>query len=296
DGDEAGQKAMERALEILLPAGLRVRAVILPEGSDPDDYLADRGAQALRDIVDGARDAVDLVIQRVMRSGASRPGEKADAVRGVAHLVAAIEDPVERSEYARRLAMGTATDPVAVEAVVRDERRGRATGRDENSGGEKIQPRRSSPEDRHLRMLGSILSRHPEFASKDLATEIERVLPEGPWKALILELVDAGSAGVLDEMGAIDFDAMEQRLCDEQLGLFREVVVEDSVLSAETPARTVLGQLLDRYRVKDLEAREQELKRRLGEPDADHAQLLAERQKLIEHRKAMNRGAFNQPP
>ena len=296
EGEEAGQKAMERALEVLLPAGLRVRAVVLPEGSDPDDYLTDRGAEALRDIVDAARDAVDVVIQRVMRSGGSMPGEKADAVRHVARLLAVIEDPVERSEYARRLAMATATDQLAVESVVRDERRGRATGRYENPDDGKIQPRRSSPEDRHLRMLGSILSRHPEYLSEDLASDMKRVLPDGPWKVLILELVEAGLAGVLDEMGAIDFDAMEQRLSDEQRGLFREVVLEDSVLSSDTPAETVLGQLIDRYRAKDLEAREKELKRRLAEPGADHTQLLADRQKLIEHRKAMHRDTRNHPP
>ena len=37
DGDSAGQKAMERALEVLLPEGLRVRAATLPRGQDPDD-------------------------------------------------------------------------------------------------------------------------------------------------------------------------------------------------------------------------------------------------------------------
>ena len=47
DGDEAGQKAMERSLEVLLPAGLRVHTAVLPAGEDPDSFLANEGAEAL---------------------------------------------------------------------------------------------------------------------------------------------------------------------------------------------------------------------------------------------------------
>ena len=296
DGDEAGQKAMERALEVLLPAGLRVSAVILPDGRDPDDYLAEKGAESLRTVVDRARDAVDVVIQRVMRSAGSTPGDKADAVRHVARLVAAISDPVERSEYTRRLAMATSTDPGAVESVVREERRGQASGRESESVPGKLQSRRTSPEDRHLRLLGSILSQHPEFATPDHLYDINHVLPDGPWKALIIEIIDAGSSGIVDERGALDFDRMEDRLTSEQMGMLREVMVEESVLSTDTSPETVFIQLLDRYRIKDLEMREQELKRRLAEPDSDHVKLLAERQELIERRKALNRETNHPPP
>ena len=68
-------------------------------------------------------------------------------------------------------------------------------------------------------------------------------------------------------------------------------------MSTETPAETVFTQLLDRYQMKDLEVREQELKRRLSEPDANHVQLLTERQELIERRKALkNREVLQYPP
>ena len=40
DGDEAGQRAILRSLEVLLPQGLRVRAASIPGGADPDDYCA----------------------------------------------------------------------------------------------------------------------------------------------------------------------------------------------------------------------------------------------------------------
>ena len=192
--------------------------------------------------------------------------------------------------------MATSTDPAAVESVVREERRGQAVGKESDSVPGKLQPRRISPEDRHLRMLGSILSMRPELATPDRVSDINRVLPDGPWKALIIEIIDAGSAGVLDERGALDFELMEGRLSSEQGSMLRELMVEETLLSSEASSETVLTQLLDRYRIKDLEIREQELKRRLAEPDSDHVQLLAERQELIERRKALNRETNHPPP
>ena len=63
DGDEAGQRAIERSLEVLLPEGLRVSAALLPPGDDPDTFLAREGAEALRRLVDEAPSAIDLVIR-----------------------------------------------------------------------------------------------------------------------------------------------------------------------------------------------------------------------------------------
>ncbi|MBC2593094.1 DNA primase [Ruficoccus amylovorans] len=47
DGDSAGQKAALRMLPLALKAGLDVRFLRLPAGSDPDELLAEGGAEAL---------------------------------------------------------------------------------------------------------------------------------------------------------------------------------------------------------------------------------------------------------
>ncbi len=48
DSDSAGQKAAERAIEVLEPAGLKVRIVLLPQGEDPDTMLRRDGPGALK--------------------------------------------------------------------------------------------------------------------------------------------------------------------------------------------------------------------------------------------------------
>jgi DNA primase len=105
DGDEAGQRAMLRALEALLPAGLRVRAAALPGGVDPDDLLRSDGAEALARLVDEAPPALEIAIARAAAAGCKTPWERADAVAAVVPLLALVADPVERGEFGRRLAL-----------------------------------------------------------------------------------------------------------------------------------------------------------------------------------------------
>ncbi len=57
DGDNAGQKAAYRALDIALPLlepGHSLRFAFLPDGKDPDDLLRSDGAEALKNIVSAA--------------------------------------------------------------------------------------------------------------------------------------------------------------------------------------------------------------------------------------------------
>jgi DNA primase len=64
DGDEAGQKAADRALELFLGNELDVRVLTLPAGLDPCDFLIERGAEPFRELVAGAADPLDFAIDR----------------------------------------------------------------------------------------------------------------------------------------------------------------------------------------------------------------------------------------
>jgi len=61
DGDEAGKSAARRSLPILLKEGILARGLFLPDELDPDEFIQERGAQALRTLIQGAPDLFDLV-------------------------------------------------------------------------------------------------------------------------------------------------------------------------------------------------------------------------------------------
>lgn len=64
DGDEAGQKAADRSLELFLGHDVDVRVLTLPEKLDPCDFLLREGADAFRALIDRAVDPMAFVIGR----------------------------------------------------------------------------------------------------------------------------------------------------------------------------------------------------------------------------------------
>jgi DNA primase len=69
DGDKAGIQGAERSLPALLAADIRPRGVILPEGMDPDDFLREKGVEALRLEMERAGDLFTLLLTRHWMAG-----------------------------------------------------------------------------------------------------------------------------------------------------------------------------------------------------------------------------------
>jgi DNA primase len=64
DGDEAGQKAADRSLELFLGHEVDVRVLVLPEEIDPCDFLLTNGAGPFLELVEQAVDPLTFAIDR----------------------------------------------------------------------------------------------------------------------------------------------------------------------------------------------------------------------------------------
>jgi DNA primase len=64
DGDDAGQSAADRSLELFLGNELDVRVLSLPAGLDPCDFLLKEGAQAFRQLAERAADPLAFALDR----------------------------------------------------------------------------------------------------------------------------------------------------------------------------------------------------------------------------------------
>jgi DNA primase len=210
DGDSAGQQATEKALAVLLPHGLRVRAGSIPDGLDPDDYLNSEGAEALRKLVDEAPDALELSIRNAVRQGTATPDQKADAVAHVAPLVARVADAVSRDEYIRRLAMAVDASIAAVTSIVRDAARGSTqTPQVDSEALGLVRARRDLPEERQLRALARLCLQRPELIGDEMALKLQEILPVGAWKSIILQIIESAGEGLLitsgEREGGVDY-------------------------------------------------------------------------------------------
>jgi len=65
DADEAGQKAADRAYEVLRAAGLKARFALMPAGEDPDTLLRTKGPSAVEQAVREALPPVEYRIRRL---------------------------------------------------------------------------------------------------------------------------------------------------------------------------------------------------------------------------------------
>lgn len=129
DGDAAGQRAADRALQFIddsmTPEAGRSKvelcAVTLPDDLDPADFVAQRGADALRALLDEAQPLVQYGIdRRIERHDLSRPEGRSAALADALSVLAPIKDSLLAKDYARQIAGRVrAREEDALEALAR---------------------------------------------------------------------------------------------------------------------------------------------------------------------------------
>lgn len=110
DGDAAGLKAALKGVAILTASDLAVRAVALPSGQDPDDFVQNEGAQALKDLVDGAENFVSFYVRWSANRLETIEG-RTEVSRELFGILRGISDEIRRSEYLKLVASELNLDP-----------------------------------------------------------------------------------------------------------------------------------------------------------------------------------------
>ena len=109
DGDLAGRKAARAAESPCEGAGLDARVALLPDGSDPDQFVRDKGEPALRHLIAHARGLFEYLIDVDLDESfnAADSSERAARVKRIVTLLERQKDPVRRAmaeTYADRAA------------------------------------------------------------------------------------------------------------------------------------------------------------------------------------------------
>lgn len=103
DSDAAGIRAAIRSVGLLTNAGLTVRAMTLPSGKDPDDFIKAHGAEAFRQLIDEALDGITYYIRKSADRTQTIEGRSAVA-HEVFAILEGITDALRRDEYLKRTA------------------------------------------------------------------------------------------------------------------------------------------------------------------------------------------------
>ncbi|MGI9068788.1 MAG: DNA primase [Pyrinomonadaceae bacterium] len=100
DGDQAGVQAAKKAIEILLAEDLEVKILVLPDGTDPDEFLRKSGASEYHRQRGEAQPHIQFVIDQAVRDRKlSNPADKEAAIDEVLPYIRAVRSRLQKREY-----------------------------------------------------------------------------------------------------------------------------------------------------------------------------------------------------
>ena len=131
DSDTAGQSAAARVQESLLASGMSIRVTTIPAPHDPDSFIKERGADAFKEMISGAREFFDFYLEHLcaVHEPVTDKGQLA-VVKGMAEMVNKSGTPLLADKYAQKTAMKLATFsqvPISAEAVRAEFKKGPGT-------------------------------------------------------------------------------------------------------------------------------------------------------------------------
>jgi DNA primase len=119
DGDEAGQAAAERGVNVVLEMGVDAKVAVIRGAKDPFDLIRSEGPAAMQKVLDAARDAFDFKLDKIReRYDLNRPVEAEKALREIAEMIGRSESDSLRELYARRASAALKVREAAVMSAV----------------------------------------------------------------------------------------------------------------------------------------------------------------------------------
>ncbi len=124
DSDEAGQRAANRAMQLLGEVGLEVRVLRVPDAKDPDEYIRRYGADKFRRVLEGSRSGFQYKLDAILsKYDLTQPEDKIRASNECCVLISGYHTGVEREVYIGQVAkhLGLPTDVIKnqVENILR---------------------------------------------------------------------------------------------------------------------------------------------------------------------------------
>ncbi len=172
DADAAGMAAALRNIELFEGSNLEVRVMVLPEGTDPDEFVSDEGADRFEELAQQAVDLVEYRLKMLFRQYRNQGSDAlARAARDAVDVLRRVPDRTRREEFlvraADRWGRGQPQRVASMQAALRMELQRRASRQRSSSG------RRSGRWDRSF--ISETIAAQTEAGSSALA-ELEKEL------------------------------------------------------------------------------------------------------------------------
>lgn len=295
DGDAAGQRAANRALEFIdesmTPEAGKTRvellAVVLPDNLDPADFVLQRGAEALQQQLDAAVPLLQFGIDRRLASyDLDTPEGRTRAMADALSVLAPIKDSVLAKDYAIQIAGRTGTREADVlDRLAHLKRPSRPDERSRRAGDGAARtaptPEPSVPAAPPVPLDSAEVNRRRterEFISlcaayPQLALQHAQQLSQASWHD-----ADNGRAAqlLIDALAANPHATPAQIISEASQAMPRAANILTSARSTDLPPDQLARFLSEELAIGDQEQAIESLKRRLRDPNlpADEGDLL----------------------
>ena len=105
DGDQAGQRATQRAIPMLEKAGLQVKVLQMRDAKDPDEFLHKFGADKFKVLLEDSANRVEYQLNAIRRKyDIAQDEQKVQFIGEAAELISTLSNAVQREVYGHRVA------------------------------------------------------------------------------------------------------------------------------------------------------------------------------------------------
>ncbi len=228
DSDEAGKMAALKSLPIFSNEGLSAKAVVLPEGHDPDTFVNAYGLDRFSELIDRAALIFDFFLDQKLAKKDPDVEEKVRLLKEILPVLSGLSNNSHRSLYARRLSERIGIKEEVLLSELRSfekDRSGRAfqtrmKGRLTDS---KVEKRF---DDLHLLNL---LIHYPDAASRLVGCDWKILLSD----SAVIEIVETFFRKYSQEGPFLPQDLLESLKSDVAREQFREALVDDAHYSEQ---------------------------------------------------------------
>lgn len=192
DADLAGEAAAARGLDLALEMEMEIKAVLLPQGKDPDELVRENPT-AWKKLVEEARPFFAVLFdQLVQRHGTASVEGKKQITKSYLAALAKIADPVEKRHYLEQLARAVHVDvetlaarlPKAAHVPAKAEKTATETPRKAYNRSAEL-----------LEELLVLLFHHPVAVERTVAIVQPEELPEGELRQLYTTMISLYTHG-----------------------------------------------------------------------------------------------------
>lgn len=260
DADAAGQKAIMRAVELLLPLSMEISVLRIPGGKDPDELFAQGGAEAVTAAIKNAVPWLDVLCESLPeRYDMSQPASLGRAAVEVAGYLKLVTNHVELEAYVRSAAARLRIREDALWAELKNVRRMERRNEDFRNAANpvgKVEARRSQSKSPAALLTLLELALNYDFAARQIAELVppEQLPEKDPVCRAINLAVNCALNGEFAELPNMISDMLLEVPCEEVSRCMVGTAEYKDVNKAVTDSVAALQNIFKRRRYDELMA------------------------------------------